>query len=159
MENGIRDLMTDVSSTSAATPASCADCISRRGFVARSAGLAAVAAFFAACGDSGGITEPVAQKQITVSEFPGLANLNQLVLIDGQRAAKRTGATSFAAFSRACTHEGTAVAVVGSGASFECPNHGARYDNNGHVTFGPAKRDLSVLATQYDPGTDILTIG
>jgi Rieske Fe-S protein len=148
--------MTDASST---PTNSCVDCISRRGFVARSAGLAAVAAFFAACGDPGGITEPVAQKQITVSEFPGLANLNQLVLIDGQRAVKRTGAASFAAFSRACTHEGTAVAVVNSGTTFECPNHGARYDNNGHVTFGPAKRDLAVLATQYDPATDVLTIG
>ena len=137
----------------------CAACISRRNFVAKSAGLAAVAAFFAACGEGGGITDPIGPTQVKVSNYPGLATVNKLVLIDGQRAAKRTGATTFAAYSRACTHEGTAVNVTSQGASFECPNHGARFDNNGQVTLGPARQNLSVLTTSYDPATDMLTIG
>ena len=137
----------------------CAACISRRNFVAKSAGLAAVAAFFAACGEGGGITEPVGATQVKVSNYPGLATLNKLVLIDGQRAAKRTGPAAFAAYSRACTHEGTAVNVTGQGAAFECPNHGARFNNNGEVTLGPAQRNLTVLATAYDAATDMLTIG
>lgn len=137
----------------------CAACISRRSFVARSAGLAAVAAFFAACGEGGGITDPTGSVQVKVADFPGLATVNRLVLIDGQRAAKRTGATTFAAYSRACTHERTAVDIVGTGDSFECPNHGARFNNSGQVTLGPAQRNLAVLNTSYNSATDILTIG
>ena len=140
----------------------CASCISRRNFVAKTAGLAGVAAFFAACGETAGaITDPIGGVQVKVANFPGLANLNQLVLIDNQRAAKRTGTGTFTAFGRACTHEGTPVNVVGAAAStsFECPNHGARYDNNGQVTLGPAIRNLSVLTAAYSATTDTLTIG
>jgi cytochrome b6-f complex iron-sulfur subunit len=83
--------------------------------------------------------------------------MNQLVLIDDRRAAKRTGAATFVAWSRLCTHEGTPVDVSGSG--FFCPNHGSRFDNNGSVTLGPATQPLSTLATSYDAVTDMLTIG
>ena len=134
----------------------CARCVSRRGFLAESAALAAVAAFFAACGDVS-ITDPTDTIQVRVSDFPGLATTNQLVLIDGSRAAKRTGATTFAAYSRSCTHEGTRINLSGSG--FHCPNHGARFDNDGNVTAGPANRALTRLATSYDASTDTLTIG
>lgn len=156
MEAGIHNDLRDME---ARTDDTCAACISRRSFVAKSAGLAAVAAFFAACGEGGGITDPVGATQVKVSNYPGLATLNKLVLIDGQRAAKRTGPDTFAAYSRSCTHEGTAVNVVGQGASFECPNHGARFNNNGQVTLGPAERNLTVLTTSYDAATDMLTIG
>lgn len=140
----------------------CASCISRRAFVAKTAGVAAVAAFFAACGETGGaITDPTGAVQVKVADFPGLANLNQLVLIDNQRAAKRTGTGAFAAYSRVCTHEGTPVNVIGAGAStsFECPNHGARFNNDGQVTLGPANRNLVVLTAAYNAATDTLTIG
>lgn len=135
----------------------CVDCLSRRSFVARSAGLAAVAAFFAGCGESGGITDPTGQLVIKVDGFSDLATLDKLVLVDSQRAVKRTGPTTFAAFSRACTHEGTPVELSASG--FVCNNHGSRFDNDGQVTLGPATRRLTVLTTSYDAATDMLTIG
>ena len=135
----------------------CEGCVSRRAFLAQSA----AAAFLAACGDGdiGGavITNPVTSTTITVSAFPRLATAGTLVLIDGLRAVKRTGASSFLALSRACTHQGTPVELSGTG--FLCPNHGSQFDNDGHVTVGPADRNLPVLATTYDPATDILTIG
>lgn len=140
----------------------CAGCLSRRAFLAQSAVAAATAAFLAACGDGdigggGVITDPTSSIMITVSAFPGLATLGTLVLIDGFRAVKRTGAATFLALSRACTHQGTAVELSGSG--FLCPNHGSEFDNDGHVTLGPADRNLPTLATSYDPATDTLTIG
>jgi Rieske Fe-S protein len=147
MDEGIRD---------GVTLPGCENCVSRRTFLAEAGALAAVAAFFAACGDVG-ITDPTGTVVVTVSEFPGLATPNQLVLIDGSRAVKRTGATTFAAYSRACTHEGTRINLSGTG--FVCPNHGARFDNNGNVTAGPANRALTKLATSYDAATDKLTIG
>lgn len=136
--------------------AACASCISRRAFLADAATIAALSALFAACGDSP-VEPPTGQVEVKVSDFPGLANLNQLVLVDGKRAAKRTGTTTFVAFSRLCTHEGTPVEISGSG--FFCPNHGSQFDNSGAVTVGPATQSLSTLPTSYDAATDILTIG
>lgn len=137
-------------------PGACAGCLSRRAFIADAATLAALATLFAGCGESP-VEPPTGKVQVKVSEFPDLATINQLALIDGKRAAKRTGDTTFVAFSRLCTHEGTPVDISGSG--FFCPNHGSRFDNNGTVTIGPASQPLSTLATSYDPATDVLTIG
>jgi Rieske Fe-S protein len=139
----------------------CDGCLTRRAFLTQSALAAATAAFLAACGDGqiGGIaiTDPVSSTTITVSAFPGLATAGTLVLIDGSRAVKRTGATTFVAFSRSCTHQGFPVDLSGSG--FLCNNHGSRFDNNGHVTLGPAALNLTELVTSYDAATDTLTIG
>jgi cytochrome b6-f complex iron-sulfur subunit len=138
---------------------SCEDCISRRGFLARSA-IAAAAVAASACGDgSAGITDPTTSKDVKVSDFPDLAIAGRLAIIDGQRAARRTGTITFAAFSRACTHEGTAINVASGGVTFVCPNHGSRFDADGNVINPPATRNLRSLATSYDPDTDILTIG
>jgi len=140
----------------------CDGCLSRRAFLTQSAIAAATAAFLAACGDGdigagGAITVPVINATITVSAFPGLATVGTLVLVDGLRAVKRTGATTFVAFSRACTHQGFPLDLQGSG--FFCNNHGSQFDNNGNVIVGPATQNLTQLATSYDPATDILTIG
>jgi len=70
---------------------------------------------------------------------------------------KGTGAATFFALSRACTHQGTPVELSGSG--FVCPNHGSEFDSDGHVTLGPADRNLPTLATSYDAASDMLTIG
>jgi cytochrome b6-f complex iron-sulfur subunit len=142
------------------TPAlsgACASCISRRAFLADSAALAAVAALFAACGGEGGITPPAGKVDIKVGDFPGLATNGTLVLVDSRRAAKRTGATTFVAWSRLCTHEGTPVDLTGN--AFVCANHGSRFDANGDVTLGPATQALGQLATSYDAASDTLTIG
>jgi cytochrome b6-f complex iron-sulfur subunit len=132
-------------------------CISRRGFLVEASSLAAVVALFAACGSDGGVTPPQGKVDIKVSDFAGLATINQPVLIDGLRAAKRTSASTFVAWSRLCTHEGTPVNVTGNG--FVCPNHGSRFDNSGTVTLGPATQALVQLPASYNSATDTLTIG
>lgn len=147
---------------------SCENCVSRRTFLTQSAAAAAAAALVA-CGDGqiggGGPTSPGGSTAIKVADFPGLATVGTLVVIDGQRAVKRTGTSTFTAFSRSCTHEGTAVNVVSGGASFLCPNHLSRFDNNGNPTAGPNGTPastisrLTVLSTTYDAATDTLTIG
>jgi Rieske Fe-S protein len=140
---------------------SCVDCISRRAFMTRSA--LAAAAVLAACGDgqiggTGG-TSPTGPKQIKVSDFPALAAVGTIVIVDISRAVKRTAMSppAFKAFDRACTHEGTAVDLSGSG--FECSNHLSRFNNEGQVIQGPALTPLRQLTTSYDPATDMLTIG
>jgi Rieske Fe-S protein len=153
MVEGLRESMSEVTTELSGR---CASCISRRAFFADSAALAAVAALFAACGDNG-ITPPTGKIDVKVSDFPGLATTQTLVLIDPLRAAKRTGETTFIAWSRLCTHEGTPVDLSGNG--FFCPNHGSRFDADGDVTTGPATQPLGQLPTSYDAVTDMLTIG
>src|ERR1044071_5931802 len=105
MDEGVHQSMSEVNS---GIPGACASCISRRAFLADAATIAALTALFAACGDSP-VEPPTGKVEVKVSSVPGLATVNQLVLIDNVRAAKRTGATTFAAWSRLCTHEGTPV--------------------------------------------------
>src|SRR4051812_41177902 len=78
-------------------PVGCASCISRRDFVAKTAALAAVAAFLQACGETG-ISDPTGVVTIKVADLPGLATVNELVNLGGARAVKRTGPGTFAAY-------------------------------------------------------------
>ena len=138
---------------------SCDSCVSRRTFLGQSALAAATVAFLAACGDGqigAGVTGPVASATVKVTDYPGLATTGVLVNINAQIAAKRTGASTFVAFSRSCTHQGTQLDLFQSG--FLCSNHQSQFDNDGRVTVGPAARDLDKLTATYDPATDRLTI-
>jgi Rieske Fe-S protein len=148
---------------------SCDDCLSRREFLTKSTlAVAGAAAIVAGCGDGqiggSGIAGPGPSGTITlkVSTVPALAATGQLAILpsEGRIAVKRTGATTFVAISTICTHEGSIVGITGN--SFECPNHGARYDADGNVTRQPqaagSATTLPRYTTTYDPVTDILTI-
>ncbi len=50
------------------------------------------------------------------------------------------------ALSSVCTHRHCLVGVEPDH-SFLCPCHGSTFDPTGHVTEGPARRDLPTLAT------------
>ena len=149
----------------------CEHCVSRREFLARSAGSAGIAALVAACGDGviSGVTAgaskppvvPPAPVQVKVGNYPALAMLGVLVQpTETFVALKRTGSApdTFECFSIACTHEGCAVGIT-NGQRFDCPCHGSRFDSSGQVLLGPATRPLAMIATSYDPATDLLTIG
>jgi cytochrome b6-f complex iron-sulfur subunit len=150
---------------------SCEDCLSRRAFLTKSTlAVAGVAALSAACGDGqiGGsaATGPLPTGlTVKVSTVPALATVGVLAYLpaDARVAVKRTGATTFLALSTTCTHEGTHLDIVNNSLSFECPNHGSRFDSDGNVTRGPnaagTVTKLPLLATSYNATTDILTIG
>jgi len=150
---------------------SCEDCLSRRAFLAKSTlAVAGVAALTTGCGDGqiggAGATGPLPTGlTLKVSTVPALATAGVLTFHpqDVRVAIKRTGPASFLALSTACTHEGTRIDIVNGAQSFECPNHGSRFDSDGNVTRGPnaagTATKLISLATSYDATTDILTIG
>lgn len=48
-----------------------------------------------------------------------------------------------------CTHQ-RARLVADGGSGFKCPRHGARFDGQGHVIKGPARRPLPRLAVRLD---------
>jgi cytochrome b6-f complex iron-sulfur subunit len=148
---------------------SCHDCLSRREFLTKSTlAVAGAAAVVAGCGDGqiGGVTTlPSLDTPLTlkVSTVPALATVGQLAIhpTNGGVALKRTGPSTFLALSTTCTHEGTRISLLGSN-SFECPNHGSRFDSDGNVTRQPnaagQATHLVVYNTSYDATTDILTI-
>lgn len=59
------------------------------------------------------------------------------------------------ALSAICTHKKCKL-VTEPDRSFSCPCHGSTFTPNGHVTEGPAKRDLPVLETFVDENGDLL---
>jgi Rieske Fe-S protein len=147
----------------------CEDCLNRRAFLAKTALAGAAAALAAGCGNgvfgpplpthaAGGV--PSGQLTITVSQFPGLANVGTLVQVDLERAVVRTQATppAFIGLSLICTHQGCDAAVQ-SPTLIECPCHGSQFGNTGNVIRGPAQLPLAHIATSYDPQSDQLTIG
>lgn len=146
----------------------CEECMTRRRFLAQSAMAAAAAAVVAACGNGQigptAYTPPGGNSNggsngttIKVGNFPQLANVGTLVKVDTYQAVKRTGATSFAAFSMVCTHQGCLTQLQSN--IFYCPCHGAEFDSSGRVIRGPASRPLGQYTTSYDAATDTLTIG
>ena len=150
---------------------SCEDCLSRRAFLTKSTlAVAGVAALTAGCGDGqiggSGATGPLPTGlTLKVSTVPALATVGVLAYLpaDSRVAVKRTGPATFLALSTTCTHEGTHLDLVNNSLSFECPNHGSRFDSDGNVTRGPnvagTVTKLPILATSYNATTDILTIG
>ena len=58
------------------------------------------------------------------------------------------------ALSSICTHR-RCLLHVQLDRSFSCPCHGSTFNPDGHVTEGPAKRDLPVLETLVDENGDL----
>lgn len=137
--------------------------IARREFVVgAAAALAAMA--LAACATTTGdfLTSPgtVAATSIKVSDFPALANVGGVATttVSGiPLAIVRTGASSFAAFSRICPHQGTTINVVTNG--FQCPRHGATFNSSGQWIGGQRTSNLTSYPVGYDAASATLTIG
>jgi Rieske Fe-S protein len=141
----------------------CEHCLNRRDFLTRSALAAAVLAAVEACGDGQIGPNAVAigaGTTIQIADFPGLATTGVLVDIGDQRAVMRTGASTFVALSRVCTHEGCETSVTNN--RFECPCHGSIFASDGSVIRGPSTGGsigpLQVFATTFDAATGTLTV-
>lgn len=148
----------------------CAHCggeatTSRRAFLATSTASALTAMLLAACGggagtDSTGVQTGPVTLTVHVSDYAALANVGGIARVDQGGgvpvAAVRTGASTFAAFSLICPHFGCTVGITG--ASFQCPCHGAQFSSAGVWTGGQRTSNLTSLATSFDATTGVLTI-
>ena len=59
------------------------------------------------------------------------------------------------ALSAICTHRRCKIKAEAD-RTFYCPCHGSTFDSDGHVTTGPAKRDLPVFMTSVDERGNLL---
>lgn len=147
----------------AAAPEACRGChtLDRREFLERSL-LAAAAGFLTGCAASGPTTATLTPMTIRVADYPTLASVGGIAVVDNGRtsgspvAVARTGDASYVALSLICPHRGSTVSSLGG--SFQCPTHGARFALDGTWTGGQATSSLSRYTTQYDPTAGTLTI-
>lgn len=96
---------------------------------------------------------------VKLSSYPALANTNGAARVDqggSPIALVRTGASSFAAFSLKCPHEGFTVSVQSS--RFYCPAHGAQFALTGTWTGGQRTSNLRSLTATYDAAAGTVTI-
>ncbi len=153
---------------------SCQDCLNRRDFLAKSAMVAAALVIAEGCGD-GQIGPPIPKTAaggdpdlpstpgvtITVASFPALATTGTIVDIQNQRAVVRTGAATFVAFSKLCTHQQCETEIRSN--QFQCPCHGSIFAADGSVIRGPNVENSGItplhqLATTFDSAKGTLTV-
>ena len=136
--------------------------LGRRQFLSASL-MAAAAAALAACSATGmtDVTYPSSVAlSVKVADYATLANVGGVALVSASGspiAVVRTGTSTFVALSRVCPHQGSTVNAVTGG--FLCPNHGARFDQNGTWTGGQRTSNMRSYATSYDAATGTITIG
>jgi Rieske Fe-S protein len=136
--------------------------MSRRAFVS-AATLAAVAVVLDACssGSAGGFTGPTGGAfTVKVSDFAALATVGGIARVESSGAPTalvRTGATSFAAFSMVCPHQGSTINITSG--SFTCPNHGAQFTAAGVWKGGERTGNLTSYSATFDAAAGTVAIG
>src|SRR6476646_10014252 len=130
----------------------------RREFVAYGAAALALAALAACGGDA--LTSPstVASTSLKLSDLPALSSVGGVATVkigSTPIAIVRTGASSFAAFSRICPHQGATIDVTSTG--FHCPNHGATFNTSGVWIGGERTGNLTSYPVKYDSTAGTLT--
>lgn len=150
-------------------------CALRRRDFLGAAALAALTLLEAACGDGeigpsgldsgnaptgGGTTVSGNKLIVTVASYKSLASTGGAARVDTGGglpvALVRTGASTFAAYSLRCPHEGFTVNVLST--SFYCPAHGARFSGSGVNNGGQRTGNLASLAVVYDATAGTVTI-
>ncbi len=99
----------------------------------------------AACSKTGAAAPTNVDFNLDVST--GSLAVNGGFLVTNGIAVARTNAGSFLAVSASCPHEGTNVNYSPGNNNFVCPNHGAKFNNVGVVTQGPATSNLAKYNT------------
>jgi len=121
--------------------------------------LAALA--LAACGaDSPTAPGTLSATTIALASNPALASVGGVATlrIDGSPVAVvRESATTFAAFSLVCPHQGETVEPQRS--SFYCPGHGATFSLAGQWTGGHRTSNLQSYPATFDASAGTVTIG
>jgi Rieske Fe-S protein len=122
-----------------------------RQHVIRGAGLVLSAAALAGCSDSGEGEKPVASSEASSTSAPAeptpgaIAKTSDVPVgsgvIVGDVVVTQPTAGEFRGFSSKCTHKGCAVNKVADG-TIDCPCHGSKFNLDGTVAKGPAKRPL-----------------
>jgi cytochrome b6-f complex iron-sulfur subunit len=99
---------------------------------------------------------------LNASPFANLRNVNGSVAMrapNGDRIIViRTGASSVAALSDICTHQGCNMTFVASSQILNCPCHGAQFGLDGRVRRGPATVPVKVYTATLEGTTVVIAL-
>jgi len=98
-------------------------------------------------------TEPASKRQFNLGAPSQYAEGSRTVLQDVPALLVRSKAR-FTALSLVCTHLGCTVEERPDG--FACPCHGSRFNSQGQVLRGPARRALPRLRLETDPDDNLV---
>jgi cytochrome b6-f complex iron-sulfur subunit len=134
----------------------CTGCggMDRRAFLAAGT-VAAVSALLAACGGDATGPQPSGPYTITVADYPALASVGGIAVVNGAVAVVRTN-TGYVALSRVCPHQGATVNATSGG--FTCPRHGARFNATGGWVGGERTSSMRQLASTFNEASGVLTV-
>jgi thiosulfate dehydrogenase [quinone] large subunit len=91
-------------------------------------------------------SSPAPTASTVIAGAPSLASGQALnFTAGGTDAVLVKDGSTYRAFERACTHQGTSVEWQTGSGDFLCPNHGARFSAAGGVTMGPATKPLRAI--------------
>ena len=76
-------------------------------------------------------------------------------ILDGKKVAIFNDGTNLMVLENVCTHRGCQAAWNEAAGTWDCPCHGSRYQVDGSVLQGPARRDLAQLSFQVDEAGEI----
>jgi cytochrome b6-f complex iron-sulfur subunit len=99
-----------------------------------------------------GVTGNVLSLDLTTATYSKLNTTGNYVIVSGIVIA-RVSASSFAAVTQVCSHEGRRQVVFNAG-EFYCAAHGARFDTAGKGLNSTGSRGLKTYATVLD-GTNL----
>ena len=83
-----------------------------------------------------------------ISDIP--EGKGKIINIDGTKAAVFNDKGNIKAFSNLCTHVGCEIDWNDSEATWDCPCHGSRFEKDGTVKQGPARRPLDSIAVKIE---------
>ena len=122
--------------------------LNRRGFFGF---LASMATFVGAMvGGSLGLIAIAREKWVSVGMVEDF-EVGKAILIEGEKLYIFRGEDGLRAMSAKCTHMGCIIDRVEDG-TYQCPCHGAEYDDIGSVTRGPTKKDLPWYEVKIEGG-------
>lgn len=106
-----------------------------------------VAGFEAFVKENADVVAQFVAKRISTEKISGLADVapgeGRLVKYEGERiAVYKNESGKIYALNPVCTHAKCVVDWNGAEKSWDCPCHGARYDLDGNVLTGPARKNL-----------------
>ncbi len=133
--------------------------LDRRGFLARSAVLAAVAALAGSCKTAPFGLQLDRTVTVRLADYPELSQVGGVAVLQGVNvpiAMVNLGPNQYVALSLICPHQGGSISWNGS--DFMCSVHGATFADDGHWIGGQPTTNMYEYKTSYDSVAGSVTV-